>query len=68
MEGRLEPPFVPARAIAWLALQAPREWTGEFLEYDDPRIAKAALALFGEPSESVEEKVEDPTLAPDDGV
>lgn len=68
LEGRLEPPFVPARAIAWLALQAPREWTGEFLEYDDPRIAQAALALFGEPSESVEEKVEDPTLAPDDGV
>lgn len=37
-EGRLVPPDVPARSIAWLALYAPREWSGEFLDYDDPRI------------------------------
>jgi len=37
-EGRLEPPDVPARAIAWLALQAPREWSGRFVSYDDRQI------------------------------
>jgi NAD(P)-dependent dehydrogenase (short-subunit alcohol dehydrogenase family) len=46
--GRLEPPQVPARAIAWLALYAPHEWSGDFMSYDDPQIAKPALATFGE--------------------
>jgi NAD(P)-dependent dehydrogenase (short-subunit alcohol dehydrogenase family) len=46
--GRLEPPQVPARAIAWLALHAPREWSGTFMSYDDPQIAEPALAAFGE--------------------
>ncbi|MGW8186240.1 MAG: SDR family NAD(P)-dependent oxidoreductase [Desulfobacterales bacterium] len=45
--GRLEPPQVPARAIAWLALHAPREWSGDFMSYDDPQIAEPALATFG---------------------
>ncbi len=45
--GRLEPPQVPARAIAWLALHAPREWSGAFMSYDDPRIAEPARATFG---------------------
>jgi len=45
--GRLEPPQVPARAIAWLALHAPREWSGDFMSYDDPQIAEPALAAFG---------------------
>jgi NAD(P)-dependent dehydrogenase (short-subunit alcohol dehydrogenase family) len=40
-EGRLVPPEVPARSVAWLALYAPREWSGEFLDYDDPRIESA---------------------------
>ena len=46
--GRLEPPQVPARAIAWLALHAPREWSGDFMSYDDPQIAEPALTVFGE--------------------
>ncbi len=44
---RLEPPRVPARAIAWLALHAPREWSGAFMSYDDPQIAEPASAMFG---------------------
>ena len=44
--GQLEPPEVPARAIAWLALQAPHGLTGHFLSYDDPRIAGPANDYF----------------------
>ncbi len=47
-EGELEPPEVPARAIAWLVLHAPEEWSGEFIEYDELRVAEPARALFGE--------------------
>ena len=46
-EGRLEPPWVPARAAAWLALHAPPSMSGRFVEYDDPRVAEPALSLFG---------------------
>jgi NAD(P)-dependent dehydrogenase (short-subunit alcohol dehydrogenase family) len=45
--GRLEPPQVPARAIAWLALHTPHEWSGKFMSYDDHQIAEPALAAFG---------------------
>ena len=45
--GRLEPPSVPARSIAWLALHAPDEWSGEFVNYDDAGIAQPALTFFG---------------------
>lgn len=45
-EGRLEPPAVPAGAVAWLALHAKREWSGQFMEYDDPRIASPAKSMF----------------------
>jgi NAD(P)-dependent dehydrogenase (short-subunit alcohol dehydrogenase family) len=37
--GELEPPEVPAKSIAWLALNAPPEWSGRYLSYDDPEIA-----------------------------
>ena len=47
-EGELEPPAVPARAIAWLSLHAPRNWTGQFRNYDDPEIVDPSLAVFGE--------------------
>jgi NAD(P)-dependent dehydrogenase (short-subunit alcohol dehydrogenase family) len=47
-DGRLEPPRVPARSIAWLALRAPSEWSGKFLNYDDPELRQPALAFFGE--------------------
>jgi hypothetical protein len=41
-DNRLEPPNVPGRIIAWLALEAPLEWSGEFLSYDDPRMVAGA--------------------------
>lgn len=44
--GMLEPPEVPARSIAWPALRAPREMSGEFRNYDDPDISGPALDLF----------------------
>ena len=47
-EGKLEPPAVPARSIAWLSLHAPREWSGQFLNYDDPQIMDPSIAVFGE--------------------
>ncbi len=46
--GQLEPPETPARSIAWLALHAPRQFSGQFFDYDDPRINRQALAVFGE--------------------
>lgn len=46
--GELEPPQIPARSIAWLALHAPRQFSGRFLDYDDPLIAAPALEKFGE--------------------
>ena len=47
-EGKLEPPEVPGRSMAWLALRAPREWSGRFVEYDDPGILDPARAMLGE--------------------
>ena len=44
--GRLEPPEIPARSIAWLALQAPHAWSGSFMSYDEPRIAGPAADFF----------------------
>jgi NAD(P)-dependent dehydrogenase (short-subunit alcohol dehydrogenase family) len=46
--GKLEPPEVPARSVAWLALHAPRDFSGQFLDYDDPHISRKALDVFGE--------------------
>ena len=39
--GRLLDPSVPAGKIAWLALRAPSDLSGVFLDVDDPRIGKA---------------------------
>ena len=47
-EGLLENPDVPGRSIAWLALQAPGGWSGQFLDYDDPRVVEPATAFFGQ--------------------
>lgn len=47
-QGLLEPPHVPARSIAWLALHAPGSFSGRFLDYDDPDIAGPALEMLGE--------------------
>jgi len=46
--GQLEPPEIPARSIAWLALYAPRQFSGQYIGYDDPRISSQALEVFGE--------------------
>lgn len=43
--GMLEPPEVPGRALAWLALRAPREWSGREVNYSDPEVAEPARAL-----------------------
>jgi len=47
-QDKLEPPWVPARSIAWLAMKAPPELSGELIEYDDPRIVTPANDLFGD--------------------
>ncbi len=54
-ENKLEPANVPARAAAWLALHAPQEMSGEFVDYDDARIAEPAAAVFGDTLESVDQ-------------
>jgi len=46
-QGQLEPPEVPGRSIAWLALYAPNHMSGNFVNYDDTDIAGPALNLFG---------------------
>lgn len=46
--GKLEPPAIPARSIAWLALHAPRQFSGQFFDYDDPSISRPAVETFGE--------------------
>ena len=45
--GQLEKPEVPGRALAWLALHAPRGFSGQFLDYDDPLINRPALEVLG---------------------
>ncbi len=47
-EGKLAPPEIPARSMAWLALRAPVEWSGRFMEYDDPEILDPAREMLGE--------------------
>lgn len=37
----LEPPQVPGRALAWLALNAPSSWSGRYMSYDDPEVTAA---------------------------
>jgi NAD(P)-dependent dehydrogenase (short-subunit alcohol dehydrogenase family) len=39
--GQLLDPAVPAGKIAWLALQAPPALSGQFIDYDDPRLGDA---------------------------
>ncbi len=52
-EGELEPPSVPARSLAWLSLHAPRNWSGQLLNYDDPQIMGPSIAVFGEHLEAL---------------
>ncbi len=46
-QGQLEPPEIPGRSIAWLALYAPHDMSGNFVNYDDDNIAGPALSVFG---------------------
>ena len=46
-KGHLEPPEIPARSVAWLALHAPHDMSGDFRNYDDPDIAGPALSVYG---------------------
>ena len=46
--GDLEPPEVPGRSISWIVLHAPSDWSGRFLNYDDPDIVTPANAWFQE--------------------
>jgi len=37
-QGHLRPPEDPGRALAHVALRAPREWSGAVMAWDDPRV------------------------------
>jgi NAD(P)-dependent dehydrogenase (short-subunit alcohol dehydrogenase family) len=39
-EDQLQPPEVPGRALAVLALRAPHDWSGELLSWDEPRVER----------------------------
>lgn len=43
--GQLEPPSVPAKAAAWLALFGPHSRSGEFIEYTDEEIQAGVKTL-----------------------
>ena len=45
--GQLEPPEVPGRALAWCALNAPHEWTGHEIQYNDPNLTEQVRQAFG---------------------
>jgi NAD(P)-dependent dehydrogenase (short-subunit alcohol dehydrogenase family) len=45
--GELLPPEAPGRALALLALYAPHEWSGEFIQWDDERIESLAVLNRG---------------------
>jgi len=44
-QGKLLPPEVPARAVISLALGAPHTWSGEILQWDDPRVQELGYRL-----------------------
>jgi len=46
-KAQLEPPQIPARSIAWLALYAPHNMSGEFRNCNDPDIAGPAQSVYG---------------------
>lgn len=49
----LEPPDIPGRAIAWLALYATQTFSGKFVNYDDTDITRPATDKFGQITEQV---------------
>jgi NAD(P)-dependent dehydrogenase (short-subunit alcohol dehydrogenase family) len=41
-QDKLLPPEKPGRAVALLALYAPHEWSGEFIQWDEERVTRLA--------------------------
>ena len=48
-EGSLLPPEIPGRSIAWLALRAPAQWSGLFLDHDHEDINGPAEDFSNKP-------------------
>lgn len=46
-KGELLSADVPARSLAWLALFAPTKLSGQFIDYDDPRLLGASPEASG---------------------
>lgn len=46
--GQLEPPEVPGRSLAWSALHAPREWSGQEIQYNDPSFSELVRGAFAQ--------------------
>ncbi len=44
-QGKLTPPELPARALAALALHAPRAWSGRFIQWDAPEVQELEAAF-----------------------
>lgn len=45
-EDQLKPPELPGRALAVLALHAPHEWSGQFIQWDEPKV-QALVEIHG---------------------
>jgi NAD(P)-dependent dehydrogenase (short-subunit alcohol dehydrogenase family) len=44
--GQLVPPQIPGRALAWVALHAPREWSGFDVQASDPELVQRLQGAF----------------------
>lgn len=47
-EGRLVPPEESGAAVACLALHAPHEWSGELIQWDEPRVRELVQEALSE--------------------
>jgi NAD(P)-dependent dehydrogenase (short-subunit alcohol dehydrogenase family) len=47
-EGRLVPPEESGAAVACLALHAPQEWSGELIQWDEPRVRELVQEVLSE--------------------
>jgi NAD(P)-dependent dehydrogenase (short-subunit alcohol dehydrogenase family) len=45
-EGHLVQPQIPGRALAWVALHAPREWSGFDIQSSDPELVERLQGAF----------------------
>jgi hypothetical protein len=44
--GQLVAPQIPGRALAWVALHAPREWSGFEVQATDPELVRQVQGAF----------------------